>query len=260
MAISMFSNFFDMFLGSASAIARYVYFIIPIVLIIFAGLGFWFYSKIKDKKNQWTHRLRVRRELSKDGRLSAPVIHNMRRFPLIKRAEVFELETPLLGSYLLPDPGEYSGVNEYDIILDRNNRIYLCTGDYFNPDTNSCNVSARHAEIDVQRATLKADYQNINRSNKRLEWSTIAKYAFMVVGIIAITIIAIIAIQKWGEAQEYKAAEAQAMEKTMEHLSEAMTTVSATVNTQKLMLPMLKELLKTENLQQEINRNMSVEL
>jgi len=57
----------------------------------------------------------------------------MRRFPLIKNAEVFELEKPLLGSYLIPEPGKYSGLNKYSIILDSDNRVWINEGEYFQP-------------------------------------------------------------------------------------------------------------------------------
>lgn len=242
-----------MFSGGFSRIATYAWVLIPLVVILsFVGIAWWIHV-IKNKEAQWTHKLKVRRVL--DGnRLSEPIYHNMRRFPLIKKAEVFELEKPLLGSYLIPELEEYTGLNEFSIILDKNNRIYTNKGEFFDANKSSVNVSAKHSEIDIQRQNLKADFQNINKVNKRIEWSTIAKYAFLLMAIIALTIIGIVAIQEWGEAQAYKAEEAKSMSNAMMSLAEAMKTVEATVNTQKLeILPMLKEIYKTENLNTIIN-------
>jgi len=253
MAVEVLDNAVGIFSGGFASMAKFAWVLIPLV-VIFGGIGFvWWIKKIREKKSQWTHTLKIRRVLP-DGRLTDPIIHNMRRFPLIKKAEVFELEQPLLGGYLLPELDTYSGHNEFSIILDTNNRIYTNKGEFFKPDSNSVNVSAKHSEIDIQRSNLKADFQNINKVNKRLEWSQIAKYAFMIMGIICLTIIGIVAIQKWGEVQEYKAQEAMAEVEVMNKLAETMITVQATVNTQQLMLPKLKELYGTQNLQAIINQ------
>lgn len=247
------------FTSGFAGLLKYAWVLI-ILVVIFGGIGIaWWVHKIKDKKDQWTHTLIVRRVLA-NNRLSKPVTMNMRRFPLIKRAEVFELEKPLLGGYLLPELDEYTGENEFSIILDTNNRIYTNRGEFFDPDKKSINVSAKHSEIDIQRSTLKADFQNINKTSKRIEWSEIAKYAFMIMGIICLTIVAIVGVSKWGEAQQYQAQEAQAFKQAMGHLSEAMLTIDATVNTQKLeILPMMREIYKTKNIQGIINEKVNNE-
>jgi len=239
----------DILSGGFANLASYAWFLIPIVVIIAGFMGVWLFQRVRKKNSQWTHTLKVRRVLN-DNRLSDPIIQRMRRFPLIKKAEVFELEKPLLGGYLLPELDEYSGLNEFSIILDKNNRIYTNKGEFFNPTESSVNVSAKHSEIDIQRQNLKANFQNINKINKRLEWATIAKYAFMMVAIIAITIIAIVAIQNWGESKQYAAQEAQAEAIAMENLASAMKTIEGTVNTQQLQIQkMLEELYGTKNLQ-----------
>ena len=253
MAVETWDPAVGMFSGSVAKIFSYAWVLIPLVIIFSVGGVVWWIKAIKNKNSQWTHTLKVRR-LMNDNRLSDPIIHRMRRFPLIKKAEVFELETPLLGGYLLPELDEYSGSNEYSIILDKNNRIYTNKGEFFIKDKSCVNVSAKHSEIDIQRQNLKADFQNINKINKRIEWSTIAKYAFMLGAIICISLVLIVSVSKWGEAQQYKAQEAQAMEHAFSQLVEVMTTVEATVNTQKLeILPMLQEIYKTKNLAPIIN-------
>ena len=236
------------------------------VLLIFVALGALFggvfiWKKARQKGSQWTHVLKVRRVLQ-NNLLSDTIIHKMRRFPLIKRAEVFELEKSLLGGYLIPELDEYSGVNEFSIILDKNNRIYTNKGEFFNPDKSSVNVSAKHSEIDIQRSNLKSDFQNINKISKRIEWATIAKYAFMVIAMIAVMIVSITGIQKWGDAQKYQAESDQANAVAMQNLAEAMVVIESTVNTQKLeILPMLKKIYGTNNIQgiinQEVNLNES---
>lgn len=244
----------DVIGGGFSNMFSLSWLLIPVVVVVFIALGIFFYIKIKDKKGQWTHKLKVRRVLQ-DGRLTDPIYHNMRRFPLVKKAEIFELEKPLLGGYLLPELDEYSGHNEFSIILDKNNRIYTNKGEFFNPDKSSVYVSAKHSEIDVQRQNLKANFQNVNRINKRIEWSTIAKYAFMITAIIALTIVAIVGAQNWSEAQSARASMAQAEEQAMLHLNEALDTIEGTKNTDILILEKLKELYGTNNLQAVINEN-----
>jgi len=239
--------------GGFASMLKYTWVLLPIVAIVAITLGIWIYKLSKKKKTQWTHKLKVRRVLQ-NSLLSEPVYINMRRFPLIKKAEVFELETPLLGGYLLPELDQYTGDNEFSIILDRNNRIYTNQGEYFNPAKNSVNVSAKHSEIDIERSNLKADFQNINKVSKRIEWATIAKYAFMFTALVVAMVIIIVGLSKWGDAQQYRADEELAKASAMENLAEAMYVIQATVNTQKLeILPMMKDIYKNQNIQGIIN-------
>ena len=248
----------SIFSGGISGFMENAWIFLIFVFIFFVGGVVWWIKKLREKKAQWTHKLKIRRVMH-ENRLSEPFYIKMRRFPLIKKAEVFELETPLLGGFLLPEPCEYSGDNEFSIILNKNNRIYVNEGEFFDTNKSDVNVSAKHAEIDIQRANLKADFQEINKVSKRLEWAEIAKYAFMIIGIVCLMIVTLNGISKWGEAQTAKAQEAQAMENAMTQLKEAMTTVQATVNTQKLeILPMMKEIYNTKNIQPLINQNITI--
>lgn len=226
------------------------------VLLIFVGIAIVvaivvLIKMYKDKNAQWTHRLIVRRVLQ-NGLLSKPIEHKMRRFPLIKRAEVFELEKSLLGGYLMPELDEYSGVNEYSIVIDNNNRIYINKGEYFDPDKSSVNVSAKHAEIDISRSDLRADFQNINKVNKRVEWGQIAKFAMISLLIIATMIVLIVGFGEWGEAQKEKTKTAQAEAQTFENLAKALETSEATANTQVIILDKLIEITGNKNIQSEI--------
>lgn len=228
------------------------------VLFIFVGLaiavaGLFLWKMLRQKKHQWTHKLKVRRVLQ-NRLLSSTQIIKMRRFPLIKRAEVFELEKPLLGGYLLPELDQYSDVNEYSIILDNNNRIYTNKGEFFNPDKSSVNVSAKHAEIDISRNDLRADYQNINKTTKRVEWSAIAKFAMFSLLIVAVMIVGIVAIGEWGNSSASNALSEQAKAEAMANLAEAMATSEATVNVQLLILDKLNELYDDENVQKIIQK------
>lgn len=245
----------DMFSKGFQNTLSYWWVLIPVFILVTIFIIAFVLRNFKKKKTQWTHKLKVRRVLQ-NGYLTDPIYHKMRRFPLIKGADVFELEKPLLGSYLIPELDEYTGMNEYSIILDKNNRIYTNKGEIFNPDSSSVYVSAKHAEIDVQLAQLKSDFQNINKVSKRVDWSTIAKYmAFAVISIV-VMIVLIVGIQNWSEAQKYKSEEAKAMENVMMSLNDAMKTVESTVNTQKLeIIPMMKEVYDTKNLQSIINRD-----
>ena len=243
----------SIFSGGFANLASYAWVLIPLVILVSIALGAFIWKKTKNKNTQWTHTLKVRRVLQ-DGRLTEPIIHRMRRFPLIKKAEVFELEKPLLGGYLLPELDEYSGHNEFSMILDKNNRIYTNKGEFFNPDKSSVFVSAKHSEIDVQRQNLKANFQNVNKISKRLEWSTIAKYAMMSVAIIAITIMAIVGLQKWGESQQFQADKARAEVATLEQMNIALDNLESNGNVNLLIIAKLQELYDNKNIQAEIKK------
>jgi len=161
----------SLFTGVIPKIMSYAWVLFPVVIIIGLILAVFVFKTFKKKNSQWTHKLKVRRVLpgglAQKGaiqklRLSDPVYMKMRRFPLIKKAEVFELENPLLGGYLMPELDVYSGDNEFSIILDLNNRIYTNQGEFFDPDKNCVDVSAKHSEIDIQRSNLKANFQIIS--------------------------------------------------------------------------------------------------
>ena len=238
-----------LFAEGFSSMAKYAWVLYVFVgVAVFVFMGFMVKMLI-EKKKQWTHVLKIRRVLQGNLLSSEIEIIKMRRFPLIKRAEVFELERPLLGGYLMPELDQYSGKNEYSIILDLNNRIWTNKGEYFMPDKSSINVSAKHSEIDIARADLRADFQNINKTVKRIEWSQIAKYAMLGMLIIAIMIVSIKGITAWGEAQDAKATSDQAQAAAMASLADAMKTSEGTMNTQVLILDLLKGLYGTNNLQ-----------
>lgn len=225
-----------------------------IFLIILVGIiAVVIIKQIWDKKRQWTHKLKVRR-VQQNGFLEEAFYINMRRCPLIKGVEIFELESPLLGGWLMPSLSEYTGMNEFSIILDKNNRIFTNTGEKWCPDKNSVNVSGQHAEIDLSRGRLRDDFQKFNKVSDRIEWSKIAKYAFLGMLLIAATMILIVGLKEWSDSHEADAEEAQAMAQAMESLGKAMETSESTINAINLItLPKLKEMYGTNNMQEIIN-------
>lgn len=247
MDFSALKNFGPAFSGVASY-AWVLWIFVPLAILI---LGVYIYKVYKDKNKQWTHKLRVRRVMQ-NGFLSSEDVINMRRFPLIKRAEVFELERPLLGGYLMPELDSYTGTNEFSIIIDKNNRIYKNTGDKFCPDKASVMVSAKHAEIDISRADLRADYQNVNKTSKRIEWSKIAKAMMFSLLIIAVMIVAIKGIGQWGENHKIDAQKAAAEAEAFANLADALKTSQATTNAQIILTEMMKEQTGNNNIQQEL--------
>lgn len=244
----------DMFGNALVGVGKYWWILVPVVVILTVIGGVVILHFFKKKKAQWTHRLRIRRVLQ-NNLISDPVFIKMRRFPLIKKAEVFELEEPLLGGYLFPDVGEYSAANEFSIILDKDNRIYINKGDFWDPDKKSVKVSGRHGEIDLGRAKLKDDWQKMHKAGDRVTWATIAKYAVLFTLIIAASIILIVGLSKWSESHDARAAQETAKAQAMEDLAEAMHTVEDVANINKLLIPELKELKGTENLQALIRAN-----
>lgn len=239
--------------GGFSNLLTYAYFLIPIVILVTGFLIVFVIKKIRKKKTQWTHTLIVRRIIDAQKHLSKPEKIRMRRYPLIQGSNIFELEKYLLGGLLIPELEEYSGLNEFSIVLDRNNRIYINKGEIFNPDSSSVLVSARHAEIDLKFQQLTDNFKKINHYNKKLEWASIAKYAFMSIALVVIMIVSIVAIQKWGESREAEAEMKQAEALAMENLAKAITTMESTTKIQEIQLKYLLEQLYGKNLTQIIN-------
>lgn len=218
---------------------------VPIAILIFVGVMWKMWN---DKRKQWTHTLEMERVLT-NGQLSDPVKVRMKRFPLIKNAAVFELENSVLGSYLFPELDSYTGTNKFSIILGTNNRIYIKTGTKFDPDSGSVLVSAKHAGIDLAFEDLKSDWQHQYRTNKRVEWAEVAKFALWGLLIIAFMVIMIKGIGQWGENHKIDAQKAQAEAQAYENLADALETIDGTMNTQVLILDLLKENYGTNNLQ-----------
>lgn len=237
------------FKGGAASLAQYswvLWIFIPIAILIFVGFMWKMYSQ---KKKQWTHKLRIRRVLQSGYLSKGEQIIKMRRFPLIRTGEVFELETPLLGSYLIPELDAYTGDNEYSIILDTNNRIYTNTGEKFIPDKQSVNVSAKHSEIDLAMGDFKKNYQEVHKVTKRVEWAAIAKFAMLGLLIIAVMVVSIKGIDKWGENHNADAQKATAEAETYRQLNEVLKTVEAVVGVQLVLVDEIKELKGTDNIQ-----------
>jgi len=245
--LSSLSNFKSGFAGFATY-AWILWIIVPLAILIFI---IYLWKIVRQKNKQWTHKLRIKRVMQ-NNILSKEVVIRMKRFPLIKRAEIFQLEDPLLGGYLMPELDSYTGTNEFSIIIDTNNRIYINTGEKFCPDKGCINVSAKHAEIDISRSDLRSDYQNVNKTSKRVEWSQIAKFAMLGLLIIGIMVVSIKGIGQWGENHKIDAERAGAEAEVMRNLAETMKTVQATMNTQALILDLLKQGYGTNNLQQII--------
>lgn len=254
MANSFFSGIGQLFGNGLGVLSRY-WWIIAIIL----GIGVFiaialFLKKIKQKKSQWTHKFKVRRVLQ-NGSISEPYIIKARRFPLEKGVEMFELEKPILGSYLSPQPGEYTETNTFSIILDSNNRIWNDTGTKFNRDKQSIEVSAVHAGIDVEFQAMKEKWQQAHKVHKRVSALDLIKAGIKVLWIIALVIISITALQQWGDYQEAKKEVAVQQTLAMQHIAEAVETMEKVVNTQQLqIIPMLKALYGEDNIVNEINK------
>lgn len=239
---------------SLASYAWVLWVFVPLALVIFSGV-LWKLSQ--DKKKQWTHELIVERVLA-NGELTKPVTHRMKRFPLIKNAAVFELEYPFLGSYLMPELDSYTGTNQFSIILDTNNRIYIKTATRFDTDSRSKMVSAKHAGIDLAFEDLKSDWQHQYKTNKRVDWAEIAKFALWGLLIIAVMVISIKGIGQWGENHKIDAQKAQSEAKAYQSLADALETVEGTMNTQVLILDLLKQNYGTNNIQPIIREKLNV--
>lgn len=230
----------------------WIFLIIGILAVLIAVI--WFFDILKRKKNQWTHKIRVQRQLQ-NGTLTPEVIHKARRFPMEQGVEMFELDKPILGSYLIPQAGEYTGINEFSIILDPNNRIYLNKGYKFVKNEESVNVSGTHAGIDVEMQNMKNKWQQAHKVEKRITTMELIQAGLKVLFILAIIIISVTALKEWGEAQKFKAESYKYQAEAMKNINEAVITMEKVVNTQQLqIIPMLKALYGDDNLVNEINK------
>lgn len=243
--------------GGVATFAGYawiLYIFVPIAILIFVG---YMWKMSIDKKKQWTHTLKIKRVLT-SGLLSEENKIRMKRFPLVHNASVFQLENPFLGSYLIPELDSYTGTNEFSVVVDKNNRIYINTGERFIPESSSVNISAKHAAIDLAFEDLKSDWQNINKTSKTVEWGKIAKFAMIGLLIIAVMIVSIKGIGQWGENHKIEAQKSAAEAEAFRNLAEAMKTSQATMNTQLLILDLLKKGYGTNNIQGIIQEKTNV--
>lgn len=254
MANQITSGLGTMFGNGLSVLGRYWWIIAIILGVLVIGSIIWLLQRIRRKKTQWTHKFIVKRILQ-NGTVTPETTIRARRFPLEKGVEVFELETPILGSYLMPQTGEYTDVNTFSIILDSHNRIYNDTGTKFNKDKQSLEVSGVHAGIDVELQAMKEKWQQAHRVQKRISAMDLIKAGIKVLWIIALVIISIVALQQWGDYQESKAKVAEQQALAMQHINEAVITMEKVVNTQQLqIIPMLKALYGSDNIINEINK------
>lgn len=234
--------------GGINVVRQYswlLWFFVPIALLIF---GAWMWKLYADKNKQWTHKLRVRKVIA-DNLLTGETIIRMRRFPLIKTGEVFELETALQGSYLISELDSYTGQNEYAVIIDTNGRIYTNKGERFCPDTQSVNVSAKHSEIDIALGDFKRNYQEVHKTNKRIEWGQIAKAAVFGLALIVILVLGIKWIDNAADNHAMDADKAAAEAEAYRNLNEVLKTVEGVVNVQLILVDEIKELKGTNNIQ-----------
>jgi|LSQX01.1.fsa_nt_gb hypothetical protein len=248
-----------MFSSGLSQLAQYKWVFIILIVLAFLGGLIYFLRKLKQKKNQWTHTFKIKR-LFDNGKVSDPIIIRARRFVKIKGSDVFELEKPVLGSYLSASPGEYSDLNTFSLVIDKFNRIYLDKGTLFNKEKNSMEISMVHAGIDVVNQELKDKWQQAHKQSSLLTTAQLITAGLKALGIIAMVIIGIVAIQAWGDAQVSKAQEKTQEAIAMQNLASAMETMEKIVNTQQLqIIPMLKALYGTENIAAEINKYRIIE-
>lgn len=243
------------FLGNGlGAFGRMKYVLIAVVVVaVIISIVAWI-KQVKNKKAQWTHKIKVRRKLL-NGEFSKEIIHHCRRFPKYTGAELFELEKPILGSYLIPQPSEYVEINTFSIILDEHNRIYMNKGMKFNKETQSLEVSAVHAGIDAEMGLLKERWQQAHTINKKITTAELIKAGLKALMIIAITIIGVMAVSQWGETQVARADKASSEALAMDNLNEALMTMEKIVNTQQLQIvPMLKAVYDTDNIAPHIQK------
>jgi uncharacterized protein YpmS len=227
---------------------KWVIFIILGLAILFVII--YIVSSANKLKKQWTHTLILRRELE-NGKVSSPEKIKMKRYvdDEGKVTSYFLLAKPVMGCRLIADLGEYSGINEYSVILNKANRVFLNKGDYFRPSEDSCYVSGRHAEIDIQFENMRNTVKLVNSSDKKLNWKSIAKFALFALLIIGAVIVAIVALNKWSEIKALEAEKEIAMADTMNSLQEIMETVQSTVLIQQMEIRyMLTKLYGTENI------------
>jgi len=244
-----FTEIIGSFKGGATSLLQYswvLWVFVPIAVLIFAG---FMVKTWREQKKQWTHILRIRRVMNNGYLMPGEDKIKMMRFPLVRTSQVFRLEKPLLGCYLMPELDAYTAKNEYSIIIDTNNRIYTNKGEYFNKDKESVDVSAKHSEIDNLIGEFKQKYQKIHEEQKRIDIAQIAKFAMIGLLIIAVMIVSIKGIDKWADSREAAADAAAAEAQTWRTIQEVMLSLESNTNANLLLADKFKDIYGTKNLQ-----------
>ena len=246
-ATGMFSQGFSKFV-------QFRWILIGIFIVLAIGSIIYFINLNKKKKSQWTHKLQIRRILN-NGSLTNPETIRMKRFVAKGAKDLFELEKPFLGSWLVPKMGDYVDNNTFSIILDKDNRIWFDMGTTYNKKQECSEISISHGGVDVTMNNIHNNWHAIHKQNKKITTAELIKAGIMVLAIVAITIISIVAISKWGESQEHVAEKAKQEAVAMENLAQALESMEGIVQTQQgQIIPMLKALYGTENVAYEINK------
>jgi len=212
-------------------------------------------SKAKKKKLQWTHTFRVRRADKFGHMLPGESIHLARRTRNKDGVDIFELDKPILGNLVIPQPGEYSGPNEFSIIIDANNRIWNNQGEFFNKDKQSINVSAVHSGIDISMQELNQEWKMMHPTPKKISAMEIIKVGMIALGIIALMVLGIVAIQNHAKnvsaQSQAQIANAQANQK----IAEVIPILQKIVNTQQLQItPALQAMYPGQSISSVINK------
>lgn len=250
--MDLFSSVQGMFSGSLNALGSLAPLFFFVIFLIIVGGIIWFIGSLKRIKKQWTHKLFLRRKLSDGTILPEVVTYKLKRFINSdgKITKYFQTDKPLFGSNIIVDLGKYSAPNTFSIIVDEYNRIWINEGEKWDATTDSVNVSARHAEIDLAMEDLTNSVKVLNTVNKKRDWTEIAKTAMKFALIIGAVIIAVYAMQTYSKESEQKTARAQLELEYMKSMEEISNVIKGTVNTQQLEITfLLQKAYGTQDLQ-----------
>ena len=225
--------------NSLTALAKYKFILIGVLIIATLIGTIYVVNKLKKNKDQWTHSFKVRRQYA-DGSVSKEIeTIKAARFP--KEPDTFLLKNPIVGKYLIAQPGPYTGKNEFSIILDSDNRIWNIGKEVFDKDTGSLHVSMVHAGIDIAMNDLSEKWQKAHAVKNKITAMEIIASALKVLMILAVIIISIVAIQQWGDSQKAKAQADAALAVAMNHLTDQIPVMNGIVNTQQLQITKMLE-------------------
>lgn len=193
--------------GGIGSILKYWWVLLIIVfsVIIISVIGLIAYY-VKTKKS-WNIRFRIRQEDTQRGVIYLdPVIIKGKRVTLSNGLRLIYLEKPILGKQLFPNLNHYTTPGIYDLIITRDNRIFLIDGiKGIDEDRKLLKVGVRYPGIDYSLEEVNRDHAKLNKSDRKSDLLGIVKAASMIVIAIVLLIGLIVAGKYYVEAKQAEA-------------------------------------------------------
>lgn len=244
----------SMFKGSLESLAGLWWIGLIIFGLIFVGVMFWVWKKLKTKDKLWNMTLRVRLEDTRNGTIYLkPIVIKMRRLTLKNGVKMNLLEKPLLGKRLMPLLNYYTEPGMYDLVITSDNCIFLVTGiEGIDKQRKLLKVGVRYPGIDQDLDEINSDYKDLNAQLKKNSFLDILRAVSIGIFAICCVIIIIVGGKYWLEGKQADTAINQAQVEIFDTLATTSRNNVAYANALNLLVPKLEEMYGTRNLINQI--------